>query len=607
MNAMPLILRLILINSLLIGAFAATPDAAVQAHPSQAVILSVSNTPDQTSPMYLALDKKWSIKVRNWAKPFKRGGQDRIDRCQATLWSGSFPRKNAQSPTWLAGHNYCGFWRWDKWLAVGSQFSIKGPTGQVHQYTVYRRKYLDRKGGSSAGLIHGDITLQTCRGSGTSFVYANRTKAVASSGHVSPHAAADHAKIRTLTAQLNKVLAYDTQLGSELAGMEDLVSAKVAELAAQEVQIAESQAEINRLQAIIDNTPATESVTRGGVNRMATASAADAPWGGSAGVARLYPPGLARNGSSDDKQILTLTAQLNKARARGAELAAELAGTKELMSATVTHMTSHVGQMAELQAEIDRLQALIDEPPSTEIVTEWGANYMATASAGEAMWGGRADVGRIYFQGLAGHRLSTDGRVKRAIADGVRHLAISYKDTNPANAQAFLSAARADITAGVLPRDLKVDVTFRHEPENDTNADPVVWRQQWAQMSPIIRQNGFRAGPVLMAWTLASGSGRDLEDWTLPKSLVDFCGFDMYFKVMGELPDAVEMAEEYGVPLAIWETGAPKSSTRTADIRRYRPQLDGVADVVIWWDDADPGFDAGLADDPAAIDAFFGP
>ncbi len=121
-------------------------------------------------------DGKWSIKVRDWKRTFARGDQDRIDRCLATLWWGPYPGKEAgragASTTWLAGHNYCGFWRWDKWLPVDAKFKVKTPTGEVRVYRVYDRGYVHRKGGSSAGLIEGDLTLITCRGAGTSFTYA---------------------------------------------------------------------------------------------------------------------------------------------------------------------------------------------------------------------------------------------------------------------------------------------------------------------------------------------------------------------------------------------------------------------------------------------------
>lgn len=119
---------------------------------------------------------QWSIRVKGWSKNFKRGKQSRIDRCQATLWWGSLPTANANTTTWLAGHNYCGFWRWDRLLPLGSTFTITNPRGKSRVYVVFRRKYINRQSGSSAGLIRGDVTLQTCRGTGTVFVQARRLR-----------------------------------------------------------------------------------------------------------------------------------------------------------------------------------------------------------------------------------------------------------------------------------------------------------------------------------------------------------------------------------------------------------------------------------------------
>jgi hypothetical protein len=115
----------------------------------------------------------WRIQVRGWRKSFKRGGQGRIDRCKATLWWGSVPNRDNR-PAWLAGHNTCGFWRWDRWLPVGSKFRVLTPRGKLWKYRVYDRGFINRRSGPSTGLIHGDLTLQTCRGSGMTFVYARR-------------------------------------------------------------------------------------------------------------------------------------------------------------------------------------------------------------------------------------------------------------------------------------------------------------------------------------------------------------------------------------------------------------------------------------------------
>jgi len=113
----------------------------------------------------------YRITVRGWTRTIQRGNQSTIDRCRAaTLWQGPMP--GGSGTTWLAGHNHCGFYRWDRQLHVGDGFTVTTPTGAVLRYRVTGRGYVGRHSGSAAGLIHRDITLQTCRGSGTAFTYA---------------------------------------------------------------------------------------------------------------------------------------------------------------------------------------------------------------------------------------------------------------------------------------------------------------------------------------------------------------------------------------------------------------------------------------------------
>ncbi len=49
---------------------------------------------------------------------------------------------------------------------------MKSPLGKVRKFEVYARGFINRTSGSSDGLIQGDVTLQTCRGTGMTFVYA---------------------------------------------------------------------------------------------------------------------------------------------------------------------------------------------------------------------------------------------------------------------------------------------------------------------------------------------------------------------------------------------------------------------------------------------------
>lgn len=113
----------------------------------------------------------YRITVRGWTRTIVRGDQSTINGCRAaTLWEGPLP--GTGGTTWLAGHDYCGFYRWDRLLHVGDHFTVSTPSGATLRYVVTGRGFVGRHSGTAAGLIHGDMTLQTCRGSGTAFTYA---------------------------------------------------------------------------------------------------------------------------------------------------------------------------------------------------------------------------------------------------------------------------------------------------------------------------------------------------------------------------------------------------------------------------------------------------
>jgi len=114
----------------------------------------------------------YRITVNGWTRTIVRGGQETIDRCRAVLWAG--PAPGEEGTTWLAGHDYCGFHRWDGGLPVGSRFSVTAPDGRLLRYLVTGHAFVARHSGSATGLIRGDLTLQTCRGRGTSFTYARQ-------------------------------------------------------------------------------------------------------------------------------------------------------------------------------------------------------------------------------------------------------------------------------------------------------------------------------------------------------------------------------------------------------------------------------------------------
>lgn len=165
----PPLVALLLCAGLLVPLAPSAPAAEATAPP---VVRRVVTT--EASVARAATSERWRVKVRGWSKKVHRGRQATINDCKATLYWGALPG-NQTTPAWLAAHDRCGFWRWDKWLPVGAKFRMISPSGQVIKYRVYGRDVIKRNSGPSDGLIHGDITLQTCRGAKMTFVYARRT------------------------------------------------------------------------------------------------------------------------------------------------------------------------------------------------------------------------------------------------------------------------------------------------------------------------------------------------------------------------------------------------------------------------------------------------
>jgi len=124
-----------------------------------------------SSPVANPVPDGWRITIGGWARPIMAGSQSAIDSCgPAVLYSSSFP--DAGGSAWLNGHNNCGFQFWAD-LPVGSTLTIANGAA-VFRYRVVGHGYVAQQGISSAGLIHNALTLQTCKGPGTSFTYADR-------------------------------------------------------------------------------------------------------------------------------------------------------------------------------------------------------------------------------------------------------------------------------------------------------------------------------------------------------------------------------------------------------------------------------------------------
>ncbi len=151
---------------------AAAPAPAAPA-PAAPAAPAAAPAPAAPAPAAKPASAAWQISVGGWSRSIISGGQGAIDGCgPAVLWESALP--GAGGTTHLAGHNYCGFQFWRD-LPIGTTVTITHGT-TVFAYRVLGHVYVPRQGGSSGGLIHNDLTLQTCEGEGTSLTYADRIR-----------------------------------------------------------------------------------------------------------------------------------------------------------------------------------------------------------------------------------------------------------------------------------------------------------------------------------------------------------------------------------------------------------------------------------------------
>lgn len=121
-----------------------------------------------------AQSNTWRIVIGDWEDNIVKGNQKEIDKCDAAVaYGGILPEEGKDELLWLAGHNYCGYAFWAN-LEINSYVKVVSPQNVVTTYKVYGHKYIGRQGGSSTGLIKGDLTLQTCKKDGTVFTYAQK-------------------------------------------------------------------------------------------------------------------------------------------------------------------------------------------------------------------------------------------------------------------------------------------------------------------------------------------------------------------------------------------------------------------------------------------------
>ncbi|MEQ6902120.1 fibronectin type III domain-containing protein [Nocardioides sp. YIM 152588] len=242
--------------------------------------------------------------------------------------------------------------------------------------------------------------------------------------------------------------------------------------------------------------------------------------------------------------------------------------------------------------------------------TLFGANYTSTADVDETVYGGRAEAARVFFQQLDGKSFSKNGPVKEALADGIDTFVVSWRETDLAAIRTFLAG---------IPDGLTVYTSFNHEPENDAGAAGTAsydawateFRRQWKLQSPLMRAEGFIPTTILMQYTLAPSSGRDIADWTPPQGTVDVFAFDSY--LTGDVDPAkmvdrmTEAARAAGVPrTGIAETGSPADDPdRVARTRALRNEViaAGGFDFALYWNAVDR-YDHRM--DKKVSDAWFG-
>ncbi len=152
---------------------APAPTAPAPAAPAAPAAPVSAPAPAAPAPAAKPASAAWQISVGGWSRSIISGGQGAIDGCgPAVLWESALP--GAGGTTHLAGHNYCGFQFWRD-LPIGTTVTITHGT-TVFAYRIVGHVYVPRQGGSSGGLIHNDLTLQTCEGEGTSLTYADRIR-----------------------------------------------------------------------------------------------------------------------------------------------------------------------------------------------------------------------------------------------------------------------------------------------------------------------------------------------------------------------------------------------------------------------------------------------
>lgn len=237
-------------------------------------------------------------------------------------------------------------------------------------------------------------------------------------------------------------------------------------------------------------------------------------------------------------------------------------------------------QYAALKAEFDQYK--IDHPadpdpdpdPEPQPTTQlFGTSY---GGADESKNRGRARVARIFFSGNCPSNPFADADYQKAYNEGVRHFVFSWKGTQTG---AQLKQCFANIPQGVTAYGC-----YWHEPEDniaDGSLTLAGWKQRHVEHANAMREAGVIPVTILMAYTLAAASGRDVTDYYVGD---DGFMFDAYFNPAkgkdnpeGSVDKIVAAAKAAGAKFAgLGETGVPHSvalNTTVDLVKRLRAKI----------------------------------
>lgn len=255
-------------------------------------------------------------------------------------------------------------------------------------------------------------------------------------------------------------------------------------------------------------------------------------------------------------------------------------------------------------------ELLEDPEPRSDVI---GANF---GGGDERLFQGRPRVARIFYRGdTLPQNLPAQDDFRRAYQQGIRVFVISWKTTRDDQVAGMLASAPDDVTiygcyfhepednitggaraalsrAVHAVRRVARRVARRAPSERAASMTLAAWRTVTRRHAEVMRPFGARPTVILMAFTLAPGSGRDVSDYFMGGD-VDYLMFDFYMNPAKgkdnpeqKIDQMVAAARAGGFRggTGIGEHGVPHSvneDTAVALIRRSRAKVLATPEVVV--------------------------